>query len=198
MFILPKLEFTKENFLNTVSIMLLTSFMATPQETIEDFGEMEQDRIVEVSVVETEIFVEPEEVVTKYEHLHTADNEYLIARLIASEYRSQDEADLDKKVAVGIVVLNRVLSDDFPNTVEEVIFQRNQFQPTFDGSWEQNLPTDFDMKAAQLAFAEHELPGELNNALFFMNPAISNPKNVAWFRDNLTYVGVLGAHEFYN
>lgn len=198
MFILPKIALTKENILNTVSIMMLSTFMATPQETIEDFEMMAHSRTIEVSAADTELFVEPEEVVTKYQHLHTADNEYMIARLIASEYRSQDEADLDKKVAVGIVVLNRVLSDDFPDTVEEVIFQRNQFQPTFDGSWERNLPTDFDMKAAQRAFAEHELPGELNEALFFMNPTISNPKNVAWFRDNLTYVGVLGAHEFYN
>lgn len=207
MFILPKIAFTKESVINTLGLLVLTNLMPVPHETIDEFGMTDTKPIIEVSVAQItpettpevvlEEAAEPEEVVTKYQHLHTAENEYLLARIIASEYSSQKEGDLHKKVAVGIVVLNRVLSDDFPDTVEGVIFQKNQFQPTFDGSWERNLPTDFDTKAAQLAFAEHKLPNQLNEALFFMNPTISNPKNVAWFRNNLTYVGVLGAHEFY-
>jgi spore germination cell wall hydrolase CwlJ-like protein len=37
------------------------------------------------------------------------------------------------KVAVGIVVMNRVRSNKFPNTIKGVIYQKNQFTPTRNG-----------------------------------------------------------------
>lgn len=131
----------------------------------------------------------------KYIEHYNDENLYLVARIIASEESSQQEEDLSKKVAVGLVVLNRTVSKGFPNTVEGVIFQKNQFQPTFDGSWERKPPTEFDYLAAQKAFESEEVG--VNEALFFLDPTISDSDNVAWFRDKLTYVGTLGAHDFY-
>lgn len=196
---------TKEGFCITVQILAITLFMVSPVTVLHAFeglslaGYMESAYAQEKKVETVEKVSTPvkEPASNRFTHLRNEENEYLVARIIASEYRSQNEEDMDKKVAVGIVVLNRVLSPDFPDTVEGVIFQKNQFQPTFDGSWEKNLPTEFDMKAARLAFEDHQLGESLNESLFFMNPAISNPKNVAWFRNNLSYVGTLGAHEFY-
>jgi spore germination cell wall hydrolase CwlJ-like protein len=37
------------------------------------------------------------------------------------------------KVAVGIVVMNRVRSSKFPNTIKEVVYQKNQFSPARNG-----------------------------------------------------------------
>lgn len=63
-----------------------------------------------------------------------ADNIYFEAR----------NSTLEDKVAVAVATLNRVKSDKFPNTVEEVVFQPNQFswtseylEPAKNKSWEE-------------------------------------------------------------
>lgn len=58
----------------------------------------------------------------------------LIAQLVMAEAGNQD---LTGKRYVVDVVLNRVDSDDFPNTVEEVIFQQNQFSVIDNGAFEE-------------------------------------------------------------
>ena len=44
-----------------------------------------------------------------------------------------NQGDLGKEL-VAMVVINRVNSPIFPDTVKEVIFQKNQFTTTFDGA----------------------------------------------------------------
>ena len=39
------------------------------------------------------------------------------------------------KVSVGSVVLNRVMDERFPDTIEEVIFQSGQYSCTWDGNF---------------------------------------------------------------
>ena len=58
----------------------------------------------------------------------------LIAQLVMAEAGNQD---LTGKRYVVDVVLNRVDSDDFPNTVEEVIFQENQFSVIENGAFDE-------------------------------------------------------------
>lgn len=43
------------------------------------------------------------------------------------------------QVAVGIVVMNRVKSEDFPNTIKKVIYQKGQFSPVRNGSLRRKL-----------------------------------------------------------
>lgn len=57
----------------------------------------------------------------------------LIAQLVMAEASNQD---LTGKRLVVDVVLNRVDDPRFPNTVEEVIFQPNQFSPIWNGRFE--------------------------------------------------------------
>lgn len=58
----------------------------------------------------------------------------LIAQLVMAEAGNQD---LMGKRYVVDVVLNRVDSDDFPDTVEEVIFQKNQFSVIENGAFDE-------------------------------------------------------------
>lgn len=58
----------------------------------------------------------------------------LIAQLVMAEAGNQD---LTGKRYVVDVVLNRVDSDDFPDTVEEVIFQKNQFSVIENGAFDE-------------------------------------------------------------
>lgn len=57
----------------------------------------------------------------------------LIAQLVMAEAGNQD---LTGKRYVVDVVLNRVDSDEFPNTVEEVIFQEDQFSVIKNGAFD--------------------------------------------------------------
>lgn len=91
----------------------------------------------------------------------------LIARLVNAEAKGEQYAG---KVAVATVILNRVDSRDFPNTVKEVVYQQSNghyaFTPVQTGSV--NQPADASAKQAvneALAFR-----GQGKGSLFFYNP----------------------------
>ena len=79
------------------------------------------------------------------EQAYQADVVYWLSRIIYAESGNQP---LDGKIAVGNVVLNRVASPRFPNSVYEVIFQRNQFTAPM---WRPSGPTLSTGKARQKA-----------------------------------------------
>lgn len=60
----------------------------------------------------------------------TEEDRYLLANLIYCEAGNQP---YEGQVAVGAVVINRVLSSIYPNTVSGVIYQYKQFAPVLDG-----------------------------------------------------------------
>lgn len=60
----------------------------------------------------------------------------LMSTIIYCEARGECYAG---KLAVGIVVMNRKASKEFPNSIRGVIYQRNQFQPTRNGSMKKAL-----------------------------------------------------------
>ncbi len=62
--------------------------------------------------------------------VESLDIEKLLAALIFCEAGNQP---YDGKVAVGAVVMNRVESGRFPNSIKEVIYQRGQFTPAMTG-----------------------------------------------------------------
>lgn len=65
---------------------------------------------------------------------------YMLAHLIGGE-AGADWCTDELQLAVGSVVLNRIASDRFPNTMEEVIFQKGQYSVTWNGAYE-NEPTE--------------------------------------------------------
>lgn len=54
------------------------------------------------------------------------DDSYLLCKIAMAEAESEG---VKGKALVMLVVLNRVWSNEFPDTIEEVIFQKNQFSP---------------------------------------------------------------------
>ena len=77
----------------------------------------------------------------------------LIAQLVMAEAGNQD---LTGKRYVVDVVLNRVDSDDFPDTVEEVIFQKNQFSVIENGAFNEasRTITEECYEAVELEYEE--------------------------------------------
>ena len=91
---------------------------------------------------------------------------------------------------MGNVVLNRVASSLFPNSVYDVIFQRNQFTPASSGSINRE-PSEDAVIAAKLCL---DGANTADNALYFVNPKAS-PNS--WASRNCTYVATIGAHAFF-
>ena len=61
----------------------------------------------------------------------TEENVRLLSAIIFCEAGSEPYAG---KVAVGIVIMNRMNSKEFPNSLEKVIYQKNQFTPARSGA----------------------------------------------------------------
>jgi spore germination cell wall hydrolase CwlJ-like protein len=124
---------------------------------------------------------------------------YLLAKIIECESRYEP---YQGKVAVGSVVLNRVMSGKFPNTIEGVIFQKGQFQPVTDGGWESKEPSELSYKAAYEALEGKRPAGEngqsVGNAQFFIYEDLAGSGASKWFRDRLKFVTTIGNHDFYS
>ncbi|MDO5643288.1 MAG: cell wall hydrolase [Paracoccus sp. (in: a-proteobacteria)] len=96
----------------------------------------------------------------------------------------------DGLIAVGSVVMNRVGSRDFPNSVCAVVGQKNQFAPgvltrRMDG---RALP---EVRAAARAVLRGERHPHIGNAMFFHTAGHRFPY------DNMHYVLTTGGNSFY-
>ncbi len=73
---------------------------------------------------------------TTKERKYTQSELRYMTSIIYCEARGESAAG---RKAVGIVVMNRVRSKEFPNTVKDVIYQRGQFSPVRNGSMSRAL-----------------------------------------------------------
>ncbi len=103
----------------------------------------------------------------------SAADKQLLARLVSAEAKGEPYAG---KVAVATVVLNRVDSKDFPNTVKEVIYEKVSghyaFTPVQNGTINQAADKD-SIKAVDEAIA---FRGQGKGSLYFYNPKTSTSK----------------------
>lgn len=77
---------------------------------------------------------------TQYEQLDF-DEMYLLAKVIEAEAGSDWLSD-EWKMSVGEVVLNRVASPEFPDTVEDVVFQKGQYYSRSSTFFNELLPSE--------------------------------------------------------
>lgn len=114
-----------------------------------------------------------------------------LGRIIQAESGNQP---LDGKIAVGTVVMNRVDSPDYPNTIYSVIFDRKygvQFTPAATGSvW--CTPSEESIKAAKIVLEGYRTNDDI---LFFMNEAIATS---TWISDNCEYAFTIADHSFWS
>ena len=105
----------------------------------------------------------------------------LLARVIYGEARGEPYTG---QVAVGAVVLNRVKSSSFPNTISGVIYQSGAFDAVKDGQI--NLfPDSTAKKAAQDALNGWD---PSNGAIYYFNPATATNKWI-WSRPMTVTIG---------
>lgn len=109
----------------------------------------------------------------------------LLARLVSGEARGEPYIG---QVAVAAVVLNRVRSNDFPDTVSGVIFQPGAFDAVWDGQFDMT-PTDSAVRAARDAMNGWDPTG---GCTYYYNPSTATNEWI-WSRQvQLT----IGRHAF--
>ena len=105
----------------------------------------------------------------------------LLSRLVYGEARGEPYTG---QVAVAAVVLNRVRSSSFPNTISGVIYQSGAFDVVSDGQI--NLtPNETAKKAAQDALNGWD---PTNGAIYYFNPATATNKWI-WSRPMTVTIG---------
>lgn len=120
-----------------------------------------------------------------------ADSLYWLARIIQAESGGESYAG---KLAVGSVILNRVESADFPDSVYGVIFDRNngvQFTPVANGTI-YNTPSEESTSAARACLSGTRTVAD---CLYFFNPATAT--RAGWIVQNCVYYASIGNHDFY-
>ncbi|MBM7552230.1 cell wall hydrolase [Thalassobacillus pellis] len=115
----------------------------------------------------------------------TASEKDLLARLVEAEAKGEPYSG---KVAVAAVVLNRVDSDLFPDSIHGVIYDGYQFSPVLNGTI--NQPASEESKhAVEEALAYHGLG---HGSLFFYNP----DKADSSYLESREVTTIIGDHVF--
>jgi len=113
---------------------------------------------------------------------------YWMSRIISAEARGEC---MTGKIAVGHVIMNRLNSSTYPNTVRGVIFDKRsgiQFSPAYSGAINRT-PDQECIIAAKLALDNADVVGD---SLFFNASRVRG-----WASRNRTYVTTIGNHSFY-
>ena len=115
---------------------------------------------------------------------------YWLSRIISAEAKGEPFAG---QIAVGNVVLNRVRSSQYPNTVKGVIFDTKygtQFSPVSSGTI-YNTPTASAVRAAKICLEGYSLSTKM---IYFYNPKIATS---SWIGRTRPYIMTIGNHKFY-
>ncbi|OLO42589.1 spore cortex-lytic enzyme [Alkalihalophilus pseudofirmus] len=111
-----------------------------------------------------------------------SDNDIqLMSQCVYAEARGEPYVGM---VAVAAVILNRVNSPDFPNTISEVIYEPRAFEPVANGEIYNN-PSEEARRAVMDALNGQDPTG---HALYFFNPATARSPWV-WSRPQIKTIG---------
>lgn len=118
---------------------------------------------------------------------YNQDDLFWLSRVITAESGNQP---LKGKMAVGNVVMNRVASPIYPNTVQGVLAQKNQFSTYKGGRLAKRTPNASSVIAAKLVL-DGGVVEETKGALYF------DSSRSSWASRNKTCIATIGGHKFY-
>lgn len=125
-----------------------------------------------------------------------SDEDYdTLLRIVEAEAGSED---VKGRILVANVIMNRIKSDEFPDTVTEVVWDNQngvpQFSPTDDGRIYEVTVSDETREAVRQVLEGVDYS---QGALFFVEKDVADPENVSWFEKNLKKLFKYGVHDFY-
>lgn len=119
----------------------------------------------------------------------------LLLRIVEAEAGNQDA---DGRLLVANVVLNRVESEKFPDSVTDVVLQKEkgiyQFSPVANGRiWSVEISEETGEAVGRALEGEDISDG----ALYFAARKYADSEKMRWFDEHLTYLFAYGGHEFF-
>ncbi|KAA9021663.1 cell wall hydrolase [Niallia endozanthoxylica] len=174
---------------NKIFAKTLESVKIYKAETGDSFHEIGMENGVselELQKINDQTYVESGEKLIIPESTITNEEKELLARLVTAEAKGEP---YEGKVEVAAVVLNRVEHEQYPDTIEEVIYQQRQFEPVENGTINQPA-TPEATQAVNEALVEQGK--ENSQSLNFYNPDIVESK----WHESKTVTAVIGNHVF--
>lgn len=130
-----------ESYSNKTTTPYVSNLVTFEPQTEEESSEVEVDYYPEFT----------------YSKDWSAQESYLLARIAMAE---AEGCNTQTKTLIIMCVLNRVWSDEFPDTIEEVIFQENQFSPIDNGRWDRVEPNEDCYEAVKVVMeAKYDYSG---------------------------------------
>lgn len=182
----------RDAYVLTVDTELLTTMVQEEFKTEINTIEPTTEPVVEQPVIE-EVITEP--------NFHTYmscdwdyEDSYLLCKIAIAEAEGED---VEGKAYVMMVVLNRMMSDEFPNTIRDVIFQKipnskhYQFSPIENGRFDRVEPSEECWQALDMIMVDKW--DKSQGALYFESEADTDN----WHSRNLEYLFTHGGHRFY-
>lgn len=127
--------------------------------------------------------------------LITPEDKEVLLRIVEAEATGED---VKGRMLVANVILNRVVSEEFPNSIPEVVFSHRgdtyQFAPVKDGRYWTVRITDKTKEAVERVLAGEDYS---QGALYFAARRMASQKAMRWFDTALTYLFTYGVHEFF-
>lgn len=152
-----------ESYSNKTTTPYVSNLVTFEPQTEEESSEVEVDYYPEFT----------------YSKDWSAEESYLLARIAMAE---AEGCNTRTKTLIIMCVLNRVWSDEFPDTIEEVIFQENQFSPINNGRWNRVEPNEDCYEAVKIVMeAKYDYSG---GATYFENCADEDN----WHSRNLEFL----------
>ena len=152
-----------ESYSNKTTAHCVSNLVTFEPQTEEESSEIEVDYYPEFT----------------YSKDWSAKESYLLARIAMAE---AEGCNIQTKTLIIMCVLNRVWSDEFPDTIEEVIFQENQFSPIDNGRWDRVEPNEDCYEAVKVVMeAKYDYSG---GATYFENCADEDN----WHSRNLEFL----------
>lgn len=158
----------------------------------EDVAEYRALKAAEEESQEAESVPEKEDEQEEANAAALSDKDYnVLLRIVQAE---SGGCDVKGRILVANVILNRVESNEFPDSVSGVVYEKYQFSPVMDGSINSCKVSQQTIDAVERALAGEDYS---EGALYFMNRRRSSAKNVNWFDSHLSYLFQYGDHEFF-
>lgn len=116
------------------------------------YGPYEPDTQEEEAEIEVNYYPE-----FTYSKDWSVEDSYLLAKIAMAE---AEGCNTQTKTLIIMCVLNRVSSDEFPDTIYDVIFQTNQFSPIDNGRWDRVEPNEDCWEAVKVVMeAKYDYSG---------------------------------------
>ena len=180
-----------------IGLMLLFCRMLKPDQIFQTKENYEQAFHIEKTIVTStsEVPKLKPYILEKEEAAFLGADEYeILCRIVQAEAGGEDAAG---KEMVAEVILNRVSSPKFPDTVAGVVFQESggqyQFSPVGDGRYN-SVSISGQTKEAVLAALQD---GDVTNGALYFVAGKTTPEKRGWFESKLTFMTEHGGHRFY-